>query len=138
MLQYNLTQNCKSSHANSKTIWIISDEDQHALVVTFLLQKHGLAAQWVSSKNLQDNVSKMNKCLVIYDIVQSAAFTNQDHYLSYYEKIVEVPKSALLVGLGDLFNIPKNCDDLCTRTATFIGNPFNIQDVINILRVFRL
>ena len=130
----------KKTHTSEKRfpkmVWVISDDVPNSLAVSALLKEKGFVADCVSSEKLKYRISEMCHCLVIYDVMHSASFVDESHYLRYYQKIVEVPRSAIIVGLGNFYYIPSICEELCIRTATFIGKPFNINEVIDVSRVF--
>ena len=118
-------------------IWFFSDDEHNALVLSLMLQKRGLDTQWVTSQCVDNHMHQMQYSLIIYDISLglSCELTNRNE--CYYEKLVALPSSAFLVGLGDAKNIPRHFHNLRSRTNTFLRKPFDVNDAISLCRLVR-
>lgn len=119
-------------HHSHEPVYFFSDDEHNALVVTVLLERHGLPVRWITSETFSVYLPKLERGLIIYDVASAA---EADRCRSYFEQVSRLPCSTVLVGLGEAQGVPMVFADLCSRTVTFLAKPFNVSDAIRVLEL---
>ncbi len=118
-------------------IWLFSDDEHNGLVLSVLLENRGLVTRWVTSQFVDAQMTKMQSSLIIYDIAHAYSVASIEGQHAYYEKVAALPSSAFLVGLGEAQDIPRQFQDLRSRTTTFLAKPFDVNEAIRVCRLVR-
>jgi hypothetical protein len=118
-----------------REILFFSDDEHNALVMTVLLERRGVRVQWATPETISRYLPEFACGLIIYDIPSKYSSVNYNYFKQYLAQVNNFPHSAVLVGLGELDDMPIVFSSLRLRTAARLSKPVDISCVANVLRM---